>query len=119
MPVLLLIGALLALLFFIIWERRQPPKPFTREQMKKGWSPSVEMRWRVWLGLSLVAAVLALGYWLTPPTPPFTGRGSSIYRLLYEVWGGHGIAAAWSIGAVAFFAVAIADLHSGRKAGKR
>ena len=119
MPLLFLIGSLLVLWAFIVWDRKKPLRPLTRERMRRGWSLSMPVRWPMWLGLSFVSATLSLNYWFTPPTPPFTGRGSSLYRLLYEQWGGYGIAAAWSMAALGFLAVALVDLQSHRRARKK
>lgn len=114
MPVLLLLLALLALLIFIVWERRRPGTPLTRNQMAKGWSLPARRQGPVWLGLGLMCAVMSLSQWLSPSLPPFSGRGAGLAALLHAHGGPQAIALAWATAALVLLVLGIVAWRQGR-----
>jgi len=83
MPVVIFIALMLALLAFILWDRKQMTRIPTRKEMENGFTPGASTAGAC-VGLIAFAAVSALfGWdsWVNPPTPPFSGRGS-----LLKIW---------------------------------
>lgn len=78
-------------LVFIIWDghrlRQTKPDPIPRNVMRKGYVPRGLIHWKAWLGMSLVAAVLAAMEWKNPSTPPFAGPGRWLEDLAYRAVG--------------------------------
>ena len=106
MPILIVLGLLLAFWLYIIWDRKHPIKPLDRKQMVNGWTPSPILKGRFLLGLSLASASITLNEWLNPDHPPFTGRNVHLKAVLYENFGPHGIPIAWGIITIAIAIVA-------------
>jgi hypothetical protein len=100
MYVLLSLGALVALLAFVVWERRraqaQAVAPLARETLARGWSPQPALLWPVYAGLAVCVAALAVVEFRAPSAPPFAGRWSFAYELAYRLLGTFGIAYLWS-----------------------
>ncbi len=99
MPVLIIIGFLLALWLFIVWDRRRlskekfvPPSP---DAMPHGWTPSVWAKWPIHAGLSAAMATLGFAEWLNLTSPLFTGRWSFLSALAYSQFGPFGIVLLW------------------------
>lgn len=107
MPILIVIGLLLALWLYIIWDRKRTVKPLDRKQIVNGWTHSPILRGRFPLALSLVSACVTLNEWINPSHPPFTGRNTYLKAVLYENFGPHGIAIAWGLVTAALFIGAI------------
>jgi len=81
--VVIFLALMLALLAFIIWDRKQMARIPTRQQMERGYTPGMSTAGGC-VGLLAFAAVFALfGWdsWVNPPLPPFSGRGS-----LLKIW---------------------------------
>jgi hypothetical protein len=95
MPVLLIIGVLLLLWAFIVWERRRPVQPLPRASMARGWSARALLKWPSFAGLALCCGVLGTVEWLQPSQPPFTGKLSLFFRAAYEQLGPVGVAYVW------------------------
>jgi hypothetical protein len=95
MPVLLMLGLLLVLWAFIIWERRRPVAPLSREVMVHGWSPRALVKWPFSAGLAVCSAALGAAQWFSPSHPPFTGKLSLLSAFAYEQFGPAGIAYFW------------------------
>lgn len=60
------------------------------------------------LGLACAFYALAVSEWLNPSLPPFTGRGSFLYAMLYYSFGPKAVAVFWALfgtglGLLAFF----------------
>jgi hypothetical protein len=110
MFVVLGIAALVALLAFVVWDRRRiqraPVRPLSREALSKGWSPQPLLVWPFWAGLAFVAASLAVIELLAPSQPPFKGRWSTLEFALYSSLGTYGIALFWSAVGVALSVMA-------------
>ena len=117
MPVLFLIGSLLALWAFIVWERRRPVQPMSRQAMSRGWSPSVAPKWSLYVGLALVFTVLGSLQWLNPSHPPFTGRGSWLNALAYTHLGPQGLAIVWWAATLLLIALAFASWRTSSRGG--
>lgn len=114
MAILIGIGALLALLVFIAWDRRrianaQHP---VHSQGKSG--TGFNLQANGFSAVSLMAAVMAISHYLQPRVPPFNGRWSFVYELAYAI-GPFGLVFYWALLATAF---AIAAVFS-RRAGSR
>ena len=45
----------------------------------------------VYLGMGLIFGIAAVGEWLSPSRPPFSGKGSLIQVTLYELLGPSGL----------------------------
>lgn len=95
MPVLIFIGALLALWAFIVWDRRRPVAPLSRERLARGLAPAAPKVWPMFAGLSAVGGLLGLVAWLEPGQPPFTGRLAWLKTLAYAQLGPAGPALLW------------------------
>lgn len=96
MPVLIFIGALLALWAFIVWDRRR-----SVAQASPGQTRFAVAEWQVYAGLALVFGTLGISYWLTPTHPPFTGKLSWVVAWAYARLGPHGVALLWlAVGAL-------------------
>lgn len=109
MPVdmIIFMGLMIALLVFIIWDRKQPAKALSRQEISRGFIPGYHARWGGFLTLALAGLALALKEFDSPSLPPFSGKGSTIQALAYEAFGPHGTAFLW-LGAGAAFAAAAA-----------
>lgn len=105
MPIIVFMALMIALLLFILWDRRQPAKVVSREQISEGFVPGSRAMWPGFLGLALVGFFLALNEFLTPSVPPFTGKGSTMKALAYQALGDRGPAFIW-VGMGAVFIVA-------------
>ena len=112
MPVIVFMALMLALLLFILWDRRQPAKPISKEQMAKGFVPGNSAKWAGFLGLALVGFFLAFKEFLIPSVPPFTGKGSTVKILAYEALGEHGPAFLWLLMGAVFVVVAYVSYRS-------
>jgi hypothetical protein len=95
MPLVILLLVLFALLAFIVWERRRPSVPLSRERTAVGWSPRVLLRWPALAGIFVCTVALGVTEWISPTQPPFTGRLSSLMSLAYEHFGPRGLAFVW------------------------
>lgn len=102
MPVLILIGSLLALWAFIVWDRRRPVKPASQ-----GSGLLAVEEWQTYAFLALGSGTLGLSCWLKPPHPPFTGKLSWVDALAYAHLGPHGVALLWSAMGALFAALAV------------
>ncbi len=112
MAFLIGIGALLALLAFIAWDRRrianaEPAVP-GKEKLRAG----SNLRANGFAAVSLMAAVMALSEYLQPRVPPFTGRWSFVYELANTI-GPHGLALFWAFLATAFVVAAVVSWRGG------
>ena len=115
MPIIVFMALMIALLLFIIWDRRQPAKIVTRDQISKGFAPNSMAKWPGFLSLALVSFFIAINEFLTPSVPPFTGKGSMMNTLAYQVLGERGPAFIWvGLGAVLVVA-AYVSYRSGAK----
>jgi hypothetical protein len=119
MPILLFIGLMLALLAFIVWERRRPVAPPSRQEMARGLSPLVVVKWRLFAGFSLAFALMATVEWLSPSQPPFSGRWSFLKVAAYTQLGIHGIALVWAGGSVVLLVLAFSAWHSSQRMRSR
>ncbi len=101
MPIIVFMALMIALLLFIIWDRKQSAKVVTRDQISKGFVPKSMAKWPGFLGLALVSFFTALNKIITPSVPPFTGKGSTMNTLAYQALGDRGPAFLWvGIGAI-------------------
>ena len=107
MAILIGIGALLALLAFIAWDRRRiadaQPAVLGKERSRFG----SNLRANGFAAVSLMAAVMALSEYLQPRVPPFTGRWSFVYEFAYAS-GPLGLVLSWALLAAAFAVAAVA-----------
>ena len=92
MPVIVFMALMIALLVFIVWDRKQPAKALSRAQLSKGFIPGSSAKWPVFLCLALLGYFLALSEFLAPSVPPFTGRSSMLKTLAYQALGVRGLA---------------------------
>jgi hypothetical protein len=117
MPVVLLLGSLLAMLVFLIWERRRsaksPVTPLTRAALENGWRPKQTPKWRASVGFGLLFVVLALIEWRHPKSPPFTGRWSQVTSFFHTQFGTYGVAYLWAAFAVLLFLAAALQYRAG------
>jgi hypothetical protein len=112
MAILIGVGALLALLAFIAWDRRRiansQPNAIGEGRSRFGSNLRVN-------GLAagaLMAAVMALSEYLQPHVPPFTGRWSFVYEFAYAT-GPFGLVLCWTLLAAAFAVAALAAWRAG------
>lgn len=119
MPILIFIGLMLALWAFIVWERRRPVAPLSREAMSLGWALSAYARWPVYAGLSFVGALLGLVKWFNPSHPPFAGRLSSLRAVAYAYFGPHGIAYLWWAIAALLVLLSLISWHASSSRSRR
>lgn len=112
MAILIGIGALLALLAFIAWDRRRiansQPAVLGGGRSRFG----SNLRASGFAAVSLMAAVMALSEYLQPRVPPFTGRWSSVYEFAYST-GPFGLVFYWTLLATAFAVAAVAAWRAG------
>jgi hypothetical protein len=92
MAIAIFFALLPGLLIFIIWDRRRPIAPPSREAMKSGWPKSEISKWPVFAGFSLISAALGMVEWFNPSHPPFTGRWLLVRAALYDAIGSRGFA---------------------------
>jgi hypothetical protein len=59
------------------------------------------------IGLSCVFYTMAVAEWLNPSLPPFTGRGSWLYGMLYYGIGSKGASVFWALLGTALFLIAL------------
>lgn len=90
--------------------REQPD----HEQWRNPFSPTEKAG--AWAGLGLCFLMLGTMEWLTPPTPPFSGKWSGLYGPLYEAFSPRGIPAAiLAAGGWFFIAALLTWLRARRK----
>ena len=112
MPLIVFLALMIALLLFILWDRRQPAKAVSRAQMSKGFAPGSSAKWAGCLGLACVGVFLGLNEFMNPSAPPFTGKGSTMKALAYEAFGEHGPALFWLGMSAVFMAAAYVSYRS-------
>lgn len=112
MAILISIGALLALLAFIAWDRRRiaNSQPTVLSVGKSRFGSN--FRANGFAAVALVAAVMALSEYLQPRVPPFTGRWSFVYEFAYAT-GPFGLVLYWTLLAAAFAVAALAAWRAG------
>lgn len=112
MAILICIGALLALLAFIAWDRRRiaNSQPSDLGERKSRFRSS--LRANGFAAVSLMAAVMSLSEYLQPRIPPFTGRWSFVYDFAYAT-GPYGIVLYWALLAAALAVAAVAAWRAG------
>jgi hypothetical protein len=96
LSVLFLLVFLLAFLAFIRWDRRRIDQsaadPDFRQKLQKGWNISQSAKYQGTAGVAAIAAVGATAEWLSPISPPFTGRWSWLHIAIYEALGTYSMA---------------------------
>lgn len=114
MAILIGIGALLALLAFITWDRRRIAnvQPAVPGQEKSRYRSNLHANG--FFAVSLMAGVMALSEYLQPHVPPFTGRWSFVYELAYAI-GPFGLVLYWALLASAFAVAAVVSLRGGSR----
>ena len=112
MAILIGIGALLALLAFIAWDRRRivnsQPAALGKGRSRFG----SNLRANGFAAGALMAAMMALSEYLQPHVPPFTGRWSFVYEFAYAT-GPFGLVLYWTLLAAAFTAAALSAWRAG------
>ena len=125
MAIALAILALVALLLFIVWERRSG---LSSDQVRTHGAPAIPSKEvatsrnfaRLCLGLALVAMAIAFSEWLNPSARPYTGRWSWVKEALFSTLGPAGPALLWVGIAVALVAAArIVWRHTSKKPSDR
>lgn len=87
MPVLISLGLLCALWAFIVWERRRPMAPLSRDQMTQGFMPTGSAKWkRQMVGAALLLVLGALEL-VRPRLPPFAGKLAWLESSLHAAFG--------------------------------
>ena len=126
MAIALAILALIALLLFVVWERRN--KASSDHQVRTHGAPPIPTKElatsrnfaRLCLGLALVAMAIAFSEWLNPSARPYTGRWSWVKEALFLTLGPAGPALLWVGIAVALVAAArIVWRHTSKKPSDR
>lgn len=107
MLVLWSLGLLLVLWAFIVWERRRPMAPISRDAQARGWSPRALVRWPSFAGIAAVAGVLGAAQWSSPSHPPFDGRLSWVFQWTYAQFGPAGPAYFWWAVAAVFASLSV------------
>ncbi len=114
MAFLIGIGALLALLGFIAWDRRRianaQPAVIGKEKLLSG----TNLRANGFAAVSLMAAVMALSEYLQPSVPPFAGRWSFVYEFANTI-GPLGPILFWAFLATAFVVAAVVSWRGGSR----
>lgn len=99
---------LVALAAFIVWEgwqrMRRASHPLGRATMVRGYVPGAAAAEQMFFIGAAVLAVFSLGLFVSPPHPPFTGRGAAFSYLVYGALGPLAIPVAAAAAAVACFA---------------
>jgi hypothetical protein len=111
---------LFGLLIFIIWDGRRlraGGSPVPREMMKKGFAPRGLIHWQAWLGMGLIAGVLAVIEWQDPSGPPFTGRWSLLHEFAYTALGQRGAFALFAFYSAASTCYGLVLFQRSRKGG--
>ena len=117
------LGALLllvlVLVIFIGWDSRrlrsEKPERLSRANLAQGYRPGSVNKAVIYLGLSGMLAVLAFMEWMQPSLPPYTGRWSWFYGLIYELLGEQGLFIYWVFLAACSAAYGIYRLHIDKK----
>ena len=110
---LVFMALMIALLIFIRWDRRQPAKSISREQISKGFIPGGNAKkWLGFFGIALAAFSMALHEFINPSIPPFTGKTSTMKTFAYETLGTQGNACLWLLIGAAFVVAACLSYHS-------
>ncbi|MEN6585741.1 MAG: hypothetical protein ABFE02_06790 [Sulfuricella sp.] len=106
LSVIFLLLFLIAFLVFVRWDRRRidqrAPALDIRQKLEKGWSISQAAKYQGAAGVAAIAAVETTAEWLSPNTPPFTGRWSWLHIAIYEALGTYGLAIVTTIASIAF-----------------
>lgn len=110
---------LAGLAVFIVWDsrrlRRSDPAPLSRERMRRGVLPGDDTKWQIQAALAVAALGLAMSEWLSPSTPPFTGKGSLLFTWAHEVLGPIGKVIALATIGMCFFVSAMFELRRIRR----
>lgn len=61
----------------------------------------------VWAGLGALLLIMGAMTWLTPDTPPFTGKWAWLYGSLHDAFGPHGIPGAMCLAGALFIVAAV------------
>jgi hypothetical protein len=106
LSVLSLLLFLIAFLAFIRWDRRRidqsAPDPDIRQKLQNGWNVSQYAKYQGAAGVAAIAAVGATAEWLSPNSPPFTGRWSWLHIAIYEALGRYCMAFVTTMASIAF-----------------
>jgi heme/copper-type cytochrome/quinol oxidase subunit 3 len=97
--ILIFFGSMLALLAFVIWDRRRltgaKVAPLDRKTMEKGFTPTGMAAWQASLLVGVMFGALTYQEWMHPSHPPFTGRLAWVREGVYAVWGFDGALVIW------------------------
>ena len=107
----LAVMSLVALAAFILWEgwqrRRGISKPLGRAAMERGFVPGATAAEQMFFVGAAVLGVFSAMLFVSPPHPPFTGRGAVFSSLVYSMLGPLGIPGATAGAAVACFSLGL------------
>lgn len=107
------IGILILLLAFVVWDRRRiqrnKAEPLGRERLARGWSAKPLFAWPMHLGIALCTATLTARELYSPSLPPFSGRMSGLYRAANNMFGEYGVAYVWLAITLALLCLAVAS----------
>ena len=102
METIVLALLMVALLAFIIWDRRQPAKTPSRSQMDQGVIPGGTQKIVILGTLAATSFALGIAEWLNPTLPPFSGKGALIQAVAHAILGENGTAWLYSVIGIIF-----------------
>lgn len=65
-------------------------------------SSDSDLAWRGQAGIALIGAISAISNFINPSTPPFTGKWSTIYSVIFDALGPHGRGFLWALISASF-----------------
>jgi hypothetical protein len=106
MSILVGLLALLALLAFVVWDRKRIERSPPTTSSASGCDPNASAKWQALAAISAMSSLAAITHALSPHQPPFSGRLSSLYSFIFSAFGQYGLAGFWVLVATCFAAYA-------------
>ena len=105
---------LIALLIFILWDRKQPSRPISREKLTSGYRPGESAKKTAISVMGFIAIFASIKEAIDPTLPPFTGHSAAIHQVVYNISGPYGASIVFGCTGLALFVTLIFSVRKTR-----